>query len=457
MAAFFGADEIWNIQSPEGDEEPVILVGVYNTEGVEYASEKDFYHSLDELAELTKACNMTPVYTITQQLPQVDKALYVRSGKAEEIAFYAEDMEAERIIFNDTLSPSQIRNLQKVIKKPVTDRTRLILDIFERRAGSREAKLQVELAKLSYLKPRLIGMWETQNRQGGASGALSSKGEGEKQLEIDRRTIDSRLAELRREIKEVSKERKTQRKKRQNSGIPLVALVGYTNAGKSTIMNSLIEGFKNDTAKSDKKVFEADMVFATLDTTVRKIRIEKGKEFLLSDTVGFIRHLPTSLVEAFKSTLEEVTEADLLLQVVDASDEYAHDHIEVTKSIINELGAGGIPMITVFNKADKCDPPVDYPRRGLKETTVDGDINENIYISAKEPESITFLTSIVAEKLDTGNVSMELMIPYSKGNVQAYIMDNAAVSGLDYLDEGIFMQIRCKESVAGRITKMLGE
>ncbi len=457
MAAFFGADEIWNIQSPEGDEEPVILVGVYNTEGVEYASEKDFYHSLDELAELTKACNMTPVYTITQQLPQVDKALYVRSGKAEEIAFYADDMEAERIIFNDTLSPSQIRNLQKVIKKPVTDRTRLILDIFERRAGSREAKLQVELAKLSYLKPRLIGMWETQNRQGGASGALSSKGEGEKQLEIDRRTIDSRLAELRREIKEVSKERKTQRKKRQNSGIPLVALVGYTNAGKSTIMNSLIEGFKNDTARSDKKVFEADMVFATLDTTVRKIRIEKGKEFLLSDTVGFIRHLPTSLVEAFKSTLEEVTEADLLLQVVDASDEYAHDHIEVTKSIINELGAGGIPMITVFNKADKCDPPVDYPRRGLKETTVDGDINENIYISAKESESITFLTSIVAEKLDTGNVSMELMIPYSKGNVQAYIMDNAAVSGLDYLDEGIFMQIRCKESVAGRITKMLGE
>jgi GTP-binding protein HflX len=300
-------------------------------------------------------------------------------------------------------------------------------------------------------------MWETQNRQGGASGALSSKGEGEKQLEIDRRTIDSRLAELRREIKEVSKERKTQRKKRQNSGIPLVALVGYTNAGKSTIMNSLIEGFKNDTARSDKKVFEADMVFATLDTTVRKIRIEKGKEFLLSDTVGFIRHLPTSLVEAFKSTLEEVTEADLLLQVVDASDEYAHDHIEVTKSIINELGAGGIPMITVFNKADKCDPPVDYPRRGLKETTVDGDINENIYISAKESESITFLTSIVAEKLDTGNVSMELMIPYSKGNVQAYIMDNAAVSGLDYLDEGIFMQIRCKESVAGRITKMLGE
>ena len=457
MAAFFGADEIWNIQSPEGDEEPVILVGVYNTEGVEYASEKDFYHSLDELAELTKACNMTPVYTITQQLPQVDKALYVRSGKAEEIAFYAEDMEAERIIFNDTLSPSQIRNLQKVIKKPVTDRTRLILDIFERRAGSREAKLQVELAKLSYLKPRLIGMWETQNRQGGASGALSSKGEGEKQLEIDRRTIDSRLAELRREIKEISKERKTQRKKRQNSGIPLVALIGYTNAGKSTIMNSLIEGFKNATARSDKKVFEADMVFATLDTTVRKIRIDKGKEFLLSDTVGFIRHLPTSLVEAFKSTLEEVTEADLLLQVVDASDEYSHDHIEVTKSIINELGAGGIPMITVFNKADKCEPPINYPRRGLKEATVDGDVNENIYISAKEPESIAFLTSIVAEKLDTGNVNMELTIPNSKGNVHAYIMDNAEVSGLEYLDVGIFMQIRCKESVAGRITKMLEE
>lgn len=455
MAAFFGADEIWNLKPSTDEGEPVILAGVYNTDGEEYASEADFLHSLDELSELAKACNMTPVHTLTQQLPQIDKALYVRSGKAEELAMLAEEFQAERIIFNDTLSPSQIRNLQKITGRPVTDRTRLILDIFERRARSREAKLQVELAKLSYLKPRLIGMWETQNRQGGASGALSSKGEGEKQLEIDRRTIDKRLAELRREIKEVSRERETQRKKRQRSGMPLVSLLGYTNAGKSTIMNSMIEAYGTDTLASEKKVFEADMVFATLDTTIRKIHVEKGREFLLSDTVGFIRHLPTSLVEAFKSTLEEVTEADLLLQVVDASDEYAKDHIAVTKSIIKELGAGDIPMVTVYNKSDLCRESVSFPRRGLKESSVAGETNENVYISARDPESVSFLASVIMEKLEADNVEIEFLIPYDMGNVLAYIMENASVSETEYRENGTYVKVSCKKSVAGKISKML--
>ena len=455
MAAFFGADEIWSRRSETGEYEPVLLVGVWKTTGKEFISENEFLHSLDELAELAKACYMEPLETITQQLPKVDNALYVRSGKAEEIGIIAEELGAGRIIFNDTLSPSQLRNLQKVLKLPITDRTRLILEIFERRARTREAKLQVELAKLGYLKPRLIGMWETQNRQGGASGSMSSKGEGETQLEIDRRTIDHRLSELRKEIKEVSLERETQRKKRRNSKLPLVALVGYTNAGKSTIMNAMLDRWASEIISDERKVFEADMLFATLDTTIRKIEVERGREFLLSDTVGFIHRLPTALVEAFHSTLEEVTEADLLLQVVDASDEHSREHIQVTKETIRDLGAGHIPMITVYNKADLCEPPVRYPRRGLKETHTDGIRNENVYISAKETSSIELLTDVILEKLESGDVECEFMIPYSKGNVLAFLMDNARVEKLDYLDVGSSIKVKCARSVADRAGKML--
>jgi len=237
MAAFFGADEIWK-RHDDDIKEPVVLAGVRETSGPDaLMSEEDYQHSLDELA---KACMMDPKAVVTQQMPRVNAGLYVGSGKAEEIRITAAETGASRVIFNDTLSPSQIRNLQKTLELPVMDRTALILEIFERRARSREARLQVELAKLNYLKPRLIGMWETQNRQGGASGSMSAKGEGETQLEIDRRTIDHRLAELRREIRSVAKERDLRRKKRVESGLPLVSLVGYTNAGKSTVMNSKI-------------------------------------------------------------------------------------------------------------------------------------------------------------------------------------------------------------------------
>ena len=455
MAAFFGADEIWNRRTENEGKEPVVLAGVWKTTGKEYTSESDFLHSMEELAELAKACNMDPLESVTQQLPRVDNALYVRSGKADEIAILVEALGAERVIFNDTLSPSQLRNLQKVLKVPIMDRTRLILEIFEQRARTREAKLQVELAKLQYLKPRLIGLWETQNRQGGASGSMSSKGEGETQLEIDRRTIDHRLSELRREIREVSRERETQRRKRRNSSLPLVALVGYTNAGKSTIMNSMLDLWGSENSAEDRKVFEANMLFATLDTTVRKIEVERGREFLLSDTVGFIHRLPTALVEAFKSTLEEVAEADLLLQVVDGSDEHCLDHIRVTKETISELGAGSIPMITVFNKSDLCDPPVRYPRRGLRETSVDGERNENVYISAKEDTSIRLLTEAVLEKLESGDVEREFMIPYSRGDVQAYLIGSAKVLKLDYLDDGARIKVRCDKAVADRAEKLL--
>ena len=455
MAVLFGADDILSRRTGAGEKEPVILAGVWKTTGRDFASEDDFLHSLDELRELALACGMEPLATVTQQLPGIDKALYVRSGKAEEIALAASELGAVRVIFNDTLSPSQLRNLQKLLKVPVMDRTRLILEIFETRARTREAKLQVELAKLQYLTPRLIGMWETQNRQGGASGSMSTRGEGEKQLEIDRRTVDHRLSELRRELSDVTRERETQRKKRRMSRLPVVALIGYTNAGKSTIMNAMLDRWPSDTDAEDRKVFEADMLFATLDTTVRRIRVEKGREFLLSDTVGFIHRLPTALVEAFHSTLEEVAEADLLLQVVDSSDAHHMDHIAVTRQTVAELGAGHIPMITVFNKSDLREEASPYPRRGLIETSAGGERNENIYISAKEPASIELLTSVILEKLESGDVTEEFLIPYTKGNVQAFLTENARVSDIEYLNEGTKMTVSCGREIAERARKML--
>ena len=479
MAAFFGADEIWS-RHDDDTKEPVVLAGVRETSGADAGlSEEDFQHSLDELAELAKACMMDPRAVVTQQMSKVSAGLYVGSGKAEEIRIAAANVGASRVIFNDTLSPSQIRNLQKTLELPVMDRTALILEIFERRARSREARLQVELAKLNYLKPRLIGMWETQNRQGGASGSMSAKGEGETQLEIDRRTIDHRLAELRREIKSVAKERELRRKKRRESGLPLVSLVGYTNAGKSTMMNALLEyceGNADETAPKPlqdqaygatetpssnqspadkKKVFEADMLFATLDTTVRKITVSRGREFLLSDTVGFIHRLPTALVEAFHSTLEEVTQADLLLQIVDGSDPHCQEHIEVTKKTVEELGAGHIPMVTVYNKADLAEPPVRYPRRGIKDQDAGGVRNETVWLSAKDPASIEFLIGMIFEKLDAGMTEQEFLVPYHKGQVVSFLMENAMILKTEYTDAGTALTVRCDRVTADRVSKML--
>ncbi len=455
MAAFFGADEIWGGSPETFRGEKVILAGVWTTSDGSYLSEDDFTHSLDELGELAAACGMEVTGTVTQRLPVPDQALYVREGKAEEIRKLAEETGADRVIFNDTLSPSQLRNLQRVLKLPAADRTRLILEIFERRARTREAKLQVELAKLGYLKPRLIGLWETQNRQGGASGAMSSKGEGETQLEIDRRTIDHRLTELRKELKLVSREREIQKKRRQESRLPLVSLVGYTNAGKSTILNEMLKRWCSDKTADKRQVFEADMLFATLDTTVRKIETERGRAFLLSDTVGFIHRLPISLVEAFHSTLEEAKDADLLVQVVDSSDEHCQEHVQVTMDTIRELGAAHIPMITVFNKSDLGTSPLGYPRRGMREESIDGVRNENVYISAKDPSSIDFLTDVILEKLEAGYVEETYTIPYERGDILSFLMENGKVEILRYMENGTCIKVHCSPDVTEKADKML--
>ena len=414
-----------NEKEPLENLERVLLAGVDTGEGQE-----EFERSMEELADLAKACEMEPVGMITQKMEGINKSLYLGSGKTAETAEAAKMLEAELVIFNDTLTPSQLRNLQEELKMPVMDRTNLILDIFEKRARTREARLQVESARLQYLLPRLVGMHEALTRQGGTSGSMSSRGAGEKKLELDRRRIEHRITELDRELEEVSKERETQRKKRQKSGIPLVALVGYTNAGKSTILNRMIHKHGMD---EEKKVLEKDMLFATLDTSVRRICTGNNRDFLLSDTVGFVHKLPHGLVKAFRATLLELKTADLLLQVVDYSDPHYEKHMETTRETITHLGAGHIPMITVFNKSDRVDDCIAYPKT----------VGDKIYISAKEDVSLEMLTELILDKVYDNFKEMELLVPYEKGQVVSYFMENAHVLSVEYEKEGTRLKVMC--------------
>ncbi|MCL2719052.1 MAG: GTPase HflX [Lachnospiraceae bacterium] len=406
--------------------ERAVLVGV-NT-----GDETDFDACMNELEKLACANQMEVVGVLTQNMPEKHRSLYVGSGKVDEIREAALALEADIIVFYDSLSPTQLRNLQKEIGLPVMDRTALILDIFEQRAESSEAKLQVETAKLQYLLPRLVGMHEALTRQAGTSGSKSSRGIGEKKLELDRRKINRRLDELRRELKEVAAGREVKRKKRMASRLPLVSLVGYTNAGKSTILNAMVDTYmEND----EKKVLEKDMLFATLDTTIRRIETGNNQDFLLSDTVGFIHHLPHSLVKAFHSTLEEVKNADLLLHVIDFADDQHQEQINDTMMTLNELGAAHIPMITIYNKADKCMEDIPFK------------MDENrIYMSASKRIGLTELVEMILDKVYSDYIVMDLLIPYSEGTVASFFMENAEVKSREYLEDGVSLTVRCHKA-----------
>lgn len=410
--------------------------------GIDTGEDEDFDRSMDELGELAKACDMSVAGVVTQRMEHINKAYYIGTGKVQEVKEYAGLLEADLVIFDNSLTPSQLRNLQKELEKPILDRTTLILDIFSTRAKTREAKLQVETARLQYLLSRLVGMHEALTRQGGASGSMSSKGAGEKKLELDRRKIEKRLVELRRELEEVSRERETQSKRRMMSRIPKVSLVGYTNAGKSTLMNAMVEKYLQD---DEKKVLEKDMLFATLDTTVRNIAVGNNKEFLLSDTVGFIHKLPHGLVKAFRSTLEEVKNADLLIYVVDYSDDNYKQQIKVTEETLLEIGAMNIPVLYVYNKADLC---------GMEELPkVAGD--NKIYMSAKKGLGINELTDLILRAVYSDYVEAEFLIPYSEGQAAAYFMENAEILVQEYLEEGIRLLVNCHKADEGKYAKYL--
>lgn len=399
--------------------------------GADTGEDEEFETSMRELSGLAEACMMQVAGIITQKLETVNKALYIGSGKVAEARAFAEDVGAEAAVFDNALSPSQMRNLQKELDMPVMDRTSLILDIFSRRAKTREAKLQVETARLQYMLPRLVGMHDSLGRQGGTSGSLSNKGAGEKKLELDRRKIEHRIAELKKELEEVSTEKEIQRKKRVRSNVPRVCLVGYTNAGKSTLMNGMVETYIGD---ESKKVFEEDMLFATLETYVRLISRGDNRDFFLSDTVGFIHKLPHGLIKAFRSTLDEVREADLLLHVVDFSDENYKRHIKVTEETLREMGAGDIPVIYVYNKVDLCS------------RKIPASSDNRIYMSAKSGDGIAELADRITQTLYSENSTEQYIIPYDKGNILSYLLENGGVISREYLENGVRLVVNCRQS-----------
>lgn len=406
-----------------------LLVGVNVND-----TDENFQYSMEELGNLAVACNMVVVGEVTQNLHKIHPAHYIGAGKLEEVKEKIDLYDVDVIIFDDELSPSQIKNLEKRLDVPIIDRTMLILDIFAERAKTRESQLQVEMARLKYLLPRLVGSNEFLGRQGGGAG-LKNRGAGETKLELDRRKIETKIAALNKELEKLLTHRQTQRNLRKKQELPIVSLVGYTNAGKSTIMNAFVEA----TNKGEgKQVFEKDMLFATLETYVREVRLPDHKRFLLTDTVGFINKLPHHLVKAFRSTLEEVVEADLLLHVIDASNPHHEGHKRLTNEILEQIGAAHIPMIYVYNKADKTDQP--YP-------VIEGN---TIYLSAKQRIGLEELSEIIRQHIYAREVRLELFIPFADGHVVSYLNENVRVLSTEYLENGTKLVVECGQKDARR-------
>lgn len=402
----------------EDTEEKAIIVG------------SDTRESLEELRELAKACNIPVLDSVYQARSKVDAAFYIGRGKVLEIASLRQTERANLIIFDDELSGSQVRNLENALGAKVIDRTTLILEIFARRARSKEAKIQVELAQLKYRKGRLQGLGTVLSRTGGGIG---TKGPGEKKLETDRRHIEEAIYDLKDELKKIKKTREVQREKRSKENIPKISLVGYTNAGKSTLRNALCELAAKKENNQKESVFEADMLFATLDTTTRAITLKNKGVATLTDTVGFVRKLPHDLVEAFKSTLEEVIFSELLCHVVDSSSEDAIEQIRAVEGVLEELGAKDKDTILVLNKVDKAS------KEQLDKIKEEVSYEDIIEISAKEGLNLDKLLELIEEKLPYKYKKAEYIIPYAKGDVVSFLHRNGRILEEEYKDEGTYL------------------
>lgn len=400
-----------NNETIRTEHERVILVGAE-------LPGKDISYSMSELAGLARAAGADVIGEAVQSLEKVNTATFIGRGKVEELAAYCRAEAADAVIFNEELSGIQTRNLERELKTRVIDRTVLILDVFALRAKTKEGMLQVELAQLQYLMPRIAGFDKSLSRQ---AGGIGTRGPGETQLETDRRHYIRRMDSIRSELRRMKKTRAVTRKRRERSGIPVVALVGYTNAGKSSLMNRMLL----EAGRRDKDVYEEDMLFATLDTERRRIKLGSTHEFILTDTVGFVSGLPHTLIDAFKATLEEVTEADLLLEVVDASYEGCDFQIEVTDKVLGEIGAGGKDRITVYNKTDLTGPGF-----------LGASPRESVNISAKTGENIGQLLDMIEEHLFSDREAVTLLIPYDKGGLVSYICDHGIVSSIEHTAEG---------------------
>ncbi len=397
---------------------------------------EDISSSMDELAGLAEAAGAEILGEMMQLRERPDKATYIGKGKVEELAEMCRNMEANAVIFNNELSGAQLRNLEDAIGVTILDRTILILDIFADRASSAEGRLQVEFAQLQYRLPRLLGFGKSLSRTGGGIG---TRGPGEKKLEIDRRHIQSRMDEIRKEIKEVQKSRNIRRSRREKSETPVVALVGYTNAGKSALMNALLR--KNE--REEKSVFEKDMLFATLDVSQRNIHLDTNREFILIDTVGFVSRLPHSLVEAFKGTLEEVLYADLLVEVVDASSDDCEFNMNVTSDVLEEIGAGDIPRIIAFNKIDLVSRLAELPLTPEK----------TVYISAKNEDGIDQLIDEISSIIYADMRRAKIMVPYDQGQISSYLCEKCKIHSMEYKDEGTYFEVDLNTADYNRLGK----
>ncbi|KRN75399.1 hypothetical protein IV73_GL000564 [Weissella kandleri] len=417
---------------------PVLLVGL--DQGV-----SQFDYQMEELANLAQANQMQVVGTLTQKLDRPVAATYFGKGKVDELRVAVEANEAEMVVVNDELSPSQIRNLENVTGVRIIDRTALILDIFASRAKTRLAKLQVEMAQLQYQLPRLRTSLNIRLDQqtGGGGGSFTTRGSGETKLETSRRLVEHQIAGIKKEIAEIDMDDQNRRKHRDELLMPTVALVGYTNAGKSTIMNQLVERFG---ANQSKTVFQADMLFATLETSVRKIFLPENQTILLSDTVGFVSKLPHQLVAAFRATLAEAAQADLLLQIVDFSDPNYQAMMDTTKHTLAEIGVKDIPMVTIYNKADRLEN-VQYP-----EAAGDG-----IVLSAQDATSIDYLVEVLQQKLFADLKTYQLLVPFDQGQVVAKLNEDAIVLATEYEPDGTLLQVRLRSEQLPRYAKYLFE
>lgn len=394
-------------------------------------NEPNFDYYMTELAELAQANNLEVVGLASQNAESIVAGTYFGTGKVNEIKHLAQGLGAKILIINDELTPTQIRNLESMTKLKVLDRTELILEIFSNRAKSRQAKLQVQLARLQYELPRLHpseNNLDQQRGSGGNSGGFANRGAGETKLELNRRTIGKQISAIKKELKAIVKQEEIKSIRRNNSALPKVALVGYTNAGKSTTMNNLLATFAENFEK--KQVFEKNMLFATLDTSVRRIDLSDESSFILSDTVGFISKLPHNLVESFKATLQEAKDADLLVNVVDSSDPNMVQMINTTKKVLSELGITDVPMITAYNKADLTDR--NFPQ-------IEGD---DILYSAKDQQSIKLLADLITKRIFANYEKIELVLPLNAGKEISYLHEHGQVSKEDYQDDGIHVTVR---------------
>jgi GTP-binding protein HflX len=412
--------------------ERVVLAAVW-TDG----TQEDADNSLRELAALAETAGSTVLAGLVQRRTKPDTGTYLGSGKALELRDIVVAEGADTVVCDTELTPSQRRALEDVVKVKVIDRTALILDIFAQHAQSKEGKAQVELAQLQYLLPRLRGWGESMSRQAGGQAAggqgMGSRGPGETKIELDRRRINQRMAKLRREIKDMKTSRDTKRHSRRSNGVPSVAIAGYTNAGKSSLLNRL----------TGAGVLVENQLFATLDPTVRRAETDDGRLFTLADTVGFVRQLPTQLVEAFRSTLEEVGDADLLLHVVDGSHPDPEGQISAVREVLADVDAGHVKEVVVINKADAADPEVlDRLRRHEKHSLV---------VSARTGAGLEELRALIAQELPRPTIDVDVLLPYDRGDLVSRLHQEAEVISSEHLHDGTRVKARVHADLAGEL------